>query len=106
MSIPMTGQQGPTTAGTAVSFTTRTDMAGTFLIAPSAANAGTYCFVGNDGAGDVTSANSAVLKKDTNSIVVTVNDLRQVYVDSDTDGDKVWWMRVMGQVAMIAPPAV
>ena len=104
--VVMTGQIGPTTAGSAVSFTTRDDLAGTFLIAPSAANTGSYCYVGNDGSDDVSSATGAILKKDVNSIVVTVNDLRELYVDSDTANDVVWWMRVMGQSNAVAPPAI
>ena len=105
MSIPISGQIIVTTAGSAVPFTTRTDMVGTFLISPLSANTGSYCYVGNDGAGDVTSQNGAVLKKDTHTIVITLSDLQELYADSDTTDDGLWYMRVMGQTNQIAPPA-
>ena len=106
MSTLISGQIAVTTAGTAVSFTTLTGMDGTFLIGLMPTNSGSYCYIGNDGADDVTSANGAMLKKDTHSVVITVNDLRNMYLDSDTDGDGVWWLKVMGSVMMTAPPSV
>jgi len=105
MSRALSGQVVVTTAGSAVSFTTLTDMKGTYLITPSPANTGSYCYVGNDGSDDVTSQTGTILKKDVNSLVITVSELSELKADSDTTNDIICWIRVMGEIVSYAPPA-
>jgi len=106
MSKVLSGQVVVTTAGTAVPFTTAGFTGpGTYLVKPMGGNTGTYCYIGEDGAGDVTSSNGLQLKKGIDAIVITATDLSYYYVDSDTSGDKVCWLRVMGEGNYIAPPA-
>ena len=91
-------------AGTAQQFTTDIG-GGTFTFKAIGANTGTYCYVGNDGADDVSSANGYQLKKGVDAIPLTVHELSDVWGDSDTSGDKICWIRNMGEGIGIAPPA-
>ena len=102
--IILSGQISVTTAGTAVAFTT-SSAAGLYEIKPLGGNTGTYIYVGNDGAGDVTSSNGYQLKKGLDSILVSVTDLAQLFLDADTDGDGACWHRVAGEAIGITPPA-
>ena len=100
--IVLSGQVSVTTAGTAVQFTTTAP--GLYEIKPLGGNTGSYVYVGNDGAGDVTSSNGYQLKKGLDSILVSVTNLSQLWLDSDTDGDGVCWHRVTSGSVLTAPP--
>ena len=102
--IALSGQVTCTCAANAVRFTST--YPGTFLIAPMHTNTATYIYVGNDGSttGDVTSSNGYQLKKGVDSIIVTVNNLNQLWLDSTTSGQKACWMKVMNQANNVAPP--
>ena len=104
--LVLSGQVTVTTAGAAVAFTTAgTADPGTYLIKPMGGNTGTYMYIGNDGADDVTSSNGYQLKKGVDTVLETVTDLSEYRLDADTSGDVACWLRVMGQGHAIAPPA-
>lgn len=102
--IALAGQVSVTCAGKAVRFTST--YAGTYLIRPLSGNGGTYVYVGNDGSttGDVTSSNGYQLKKDLDNLLITVNNMNQLWLDATTAGDGVSWIKVMNQANNIAPP--
>lgn len=49
-------------------------------------------YVGNDGAGDVTSANGMQLDAGEVIIFNYVGDLNTIWIDSDTNGEGVSWL--------------
>ena len=93
MARAYSGQITVATAGTAVQGPATGQ--GIFLLAASVANTGDYCYVGEDGAGDVSSTTGFVLEKSTNQVYFN-GDLNSLYFDSDTSGDKVCWLRMEG----------
>ena len=95
MANVISGQITVTTAGTAVAGTASIQP-GLFEFTPVHGNTGTYCYVGNDGANDVSSSTGYHIKKDGTPLVMAINDLSKVYFDSDTNGDKVAWVRIGG----------
>lgn len=103
--IALSGQKTVTTAGTAVQLPSTNP--GVYEIGYLPWNAGSYVYTGNDGSttGDVTSANSFVLTSTLASILVSVTNLNQIWIDADTDGDGVCWRRVAGEAINITPPA-
>ena len=102
MPLQISGVITVTTAGTAVAGPSTS--AGTFQLVASGANTGTYCYVGNDGNDDVAAANGYELSKTGSPLVISVSNLNQVYFDSDTNGDKIAWIRVVGDQHGIYPP--
>lgn len=94
----ISGQITVTTAGTAVSGTASI-VPGLFEFTPVHGNTGTYCYVGNDGADDVSSSTGYHIKKDGSPLVLSCDDLAQLYFDSDTNGDKIAWLRIADQNA-------
>ena len=101
----LSGQVAVTTAGTAIPFTTAGVAGpGTYLVKPLSSNTGTYMYIGNDGASDVTSSNGMQLKKGLDAIIITVSDLSEYYLDTDTSDDVMCYLRVMGEGQGIAPP--
>ena len=86
----MSGQITVTTAGTAVVGTTVNGKH--FVIRALAGNTGVV-YLGNDGAGDVTSANGHELSAG-DSVPIYVANLNEVYFDAATSGDKFSWLRV------------
>lgn len=102
--IALSGQVTLTCAGKAVQFTTTTP--GTYLIKPASTNTG-LIWVGNDGSttGDVTSSNGYELKKDIDSIIVTVTNLNQVWLDGTTTGEVACWFKIGGESVGNVPPA-
>ena len=102
--IALSGQVICTCAGKAVQFTTT--KAGTYLIKPLGGNNGTYIYVGNDGSttGDVTSSNGYQLKKGLDSLLITVTNLNQLWLDATTNLEGACWTRVMSEGVGIAPP--
>ena len=83
------GQITITTAGTAVQGVD-TDGGNGFYIKALAGNTG-IVYVGNDGAGDVTSANGFELSA--GDVVFFEGVLENLWFDAATDGDKVCWFR-------------
>ena len=63
-----------------------------FLLKADAANTDTV-YVGNDGAGDVTSANGFPLGTG-ESMVVEVNSLDDLWFDAAVNGEKIRWFQV------------
>ena len=101
--IAITGQKTVTTAGTAVQFTTT--LPGTYLIKPLPGNSGNYIWVGNDGSstGDVTSSNGYQLQKGVDSLLITVTNMDQLWLDAG-DGDGACYARVVAEHVRISPP--
>jgi hypothetical protein len=89
MAQVLSGQITVTTHGTAVQGTA-TVKKGTYLIKALSGNSG-LVYVGNDGAGDVTSANGYELSAG-DQIVVVVSNLNGLWFDSASDGDKLCWL--------------
>lgn len=83
------GQITVTTAGTAVQGSD-TGGGSTFYIKALAGNTG-IVYVGNDGAGDVTSANGFELSA--GEVVHFSGILEDLWFDAATDGDKLCWIR-------------
>lgn len=86
----MSGQVTVSTAGTAVQGADVQNDGG-FWIKALAANSGVI-YVGNDGAGDVTSANGFQLSAG-DKILVNVNNLKDFWFDAATNGDKACWIK-------------
>jgi len=84
------GQITVTTAGTAVQGTD-VDMDGVYLSGIDG-NTG-LVYVGHDGAGDVTAANGYELSA-TKQIFLSVTNLKELWFDAATSGDKVAWIEV------------
>lgn len=103
--IVLSGQKSVTTAGTAVALTTGANLVipGVYQIKALPANTGVV-YLGNDGAGDVTSSNGMPLSAG-DSAVLTVTDLNQLYIDATADAQGVGWLRVAGMNVGIDPPA-
>ena len=88
------GQITVTTAGTAVR---GPDQIGQeFLITPHPGNTGAYIWLGNDDAAspDVSSANGFPALAGGPVVHVQVNNLRELWFDVQTSGDKVCWLKV------------
>jgi hypothetical protein len=88
------GQITVTTAGTAVQ---GPDQVGKeFLVAPHPGNTGAYIWLGNDDAAspDVSSANGFPVIAGGPVVHVHVNNLKELWFDVQTNGDKVCWLKV------------
>lgn len=86
----MSGRITVTTAGTAVA---GPNLSGTFLLMADPGNTGTYMYIGNDGANDVTSANGYPVEKGDKDRLWEGN-LANLRVDSDTNGDKLAYLKI------------
>jgi hypothetical protein len=104
MTRQLSGQVVVAAAGTAVQFTTGNIGPGTYRVKALGGNTGNYMFVGNSSTGDVTSSNGYQLTKAVDSILVTVTDLSELWLDTDTNGDGVCWIRVIGESVGVRPP--
>jgi len=93
MANQISGQITVTTAGSAVPGPSSIQP-GLFEFTPVHGNTGDYCYVGNDSANDVSSSTGYHIKKDGTPLLMAINDLSKVYFDSDTNGDKIAWVRV------------
>ena len=104
--LQISGQVIVSTAGSAVHFTTTAGMIepGLFLVKGLPANTG-VCYVGNDGASDVTSSNGFPLSAG-DVVPETVTDIYNLIVDSTVSGEGVGWLRVGGAVVGIDSPAI
>lgn len=87
----LSGQITVTTAGTAVQGTAVQGYG--FFIRALSTNTGVV-YVGNDGAGDVTSANGYELAAG-DQIYIEVRNLNELYFDSATNGDKFCWLKAL-----------
>ena len=86
----ISGQVTVTTAGTAVQGTD-VDSDNGFFIKALAANSGVV-YVGNDGAGDVSSSNGYQLSSG-EQILVEASNLKDMWFDAATNGDKICWIK-------------
>ena len=84
------GQMTVTTAGTALALGEGL-VGGALMVKALIGNAG-QVYVGNDGAGDVTSANGIELASGDVVIFDTVSNLSALIVDSDNNGEGVSWI--------------
>jgi hypothetical protein len=84
------GQITVTTAGTAV---TANQPGNLFALAPHPTNTGSI-WIGNDDAADVTNANGFALPAGGSPVVIQAANLNQIYVDADTNGEKLCWLRL------------
>ena len=90
MGAPISGVITVETAGTAVQ---GPDVGpGEFVIKADPENTG-YIYVGNDGAGDVSSANGYKLDAG-EAAVLRVAKLSDVWFDSSVNGEKATWIKV------------
>jgi len=88
--MALSGQKTVTTAGTAVALGSQ-QISGALMVKALLANTGNV-FVGNDGAGDVTSANGMELDAGEVIIFGYVGNLSTIMVDSATSGEGVAWL--------------
>lgn len=97
----ISGQVTVTTAGTAVQFSsTQLRIDGPLLVGALEGNTGNV-YVGNDGAGDVTSSNGFELGPGDRIVIPYVGDLYSLWGDAASDGDKLCWHR--GAVMSVSP---
>ena len=88
----ISGQVTVAVVGTAVQGPSVATEGEGFIVEALPANTG-YIYVGNDGAGDVTSANGFPLDAGT-SILLRVRNLNEVYFDASVAGEKAAWLKV------------
>ena len=88
----ISGQKTVTTAGTAVALGSASSQ-GPLMIMALIANTNNI-YVGNDGAGDVTSANGLELASGDAIVFDFVGNLGSVWLDADTNGEGVAWIRL------------
>lgn len=87
--IKFSGQVTVTTAGTAVQGPD-VDCPGGVIVRALAANTGKM-YVGNDGAGDVASTTGFELDA-SEKVYIPVSNLKDLWVDSSVNGEKVCWV--------------
>lgn len=87
---PISGQITVTTAGTEVQGPNVSLSNGVWIKALAGNTSVVY--VGNDGAGAVTSSNGFQLDK-SQTILVQVDNLNQLWFDAATNGDKFCWIK-------------
>lgn len=88
----LSGQKTVTTAGTAVPLSaTELRINGPLMVKALLANTNNV-YVGNDGAGDVTSGNGVELDAGESIVFSYVGDLQKVFLDADTNGEGVSWV--------------
>lgn len=93
MAKAMSGQVTVATVGTAVAFGTDVH-ADKFALLADPANTGTYMYVGNDGSADVSSTTGFALKKGDPPVVSRFAP-KDMWVDTDNNGDKLCWLRML-----------
>jgi hypothetical protein len=87
---PISGQKVVTTAGTAVVLGSL-QVAAPIMVKALDSNTD-YVYVGNDGAGDVTSANGLQLAADEAVIFQFIGNLGAIMLDSVVNGEGVAWL--------------
>ena len=88
--MAISGQKTVTAAGTAEALGTQS-IQGPLMVKGLLAN-GDNVYIGNDGAGDVTSANGLELDAGDTIVFDFVGHLGSIMVDSDANGEGVSWM--------------
>ena len=88
--MAISGQKTVTAAGTAEALGTQS-IQGPLMVKGLLAN-GDNVYIGNDGAGDVTSANGLELDAGDTIVFDFVGHLASIMVDSDANGEGVSWM--------------
>ena len=88
--MALSGQKAVTTAGTAEALGSQ-QINGPLMVKALPANTGSI-YVGNDGAGDVSSANGLVLAAGDVIIFDWVGNLGSIIIDSSVDGEGVAWL--------------
>jgi hypothetical protein len=88
--MPISGQTTVTAAGTAVPLGSQ-QIAAPLMVKALSANTG-LVFLGNDGAGDVTSANGMQLAAGEMVIFNHVANLSALYLDAAVNGEGVCWL--------------
>jgi hypothetical protein len=84
------GQKTVTTAGTAEALGSQV-VNGPLMVKALLANSNNV-YVGNDGAGDVTSANGLELDAGDSVVFEFVGNLSEIILDADTNGEGVSWL--------------
>jgi hypothetical protein len=92
--MALSGQKSVTTAGTAEKLGSQV-IAGALMVKALAGNTGTI-YIGNDGAGDVSSANGMPLAARELVIFYHVSDLSALWIDSTVNGEGVAWLALEG----------
>lgn len=88
----ISGQKTVTTAGTAVALGTLV-INGPIMIRALSGNTGSV-YIGNDGAGDVTSSNGLEITPTDSVVFDFVGWLGALYLDSAVDGEGVSWCQL------------
>lgn len=89
--MAISGQKTVTTAGTAERLHTGLVANAALMVKALPANTG-IMYIGNDGAGDVSSANGMPLSAGDAAVFAFVSDLREIWVDSTVNGEGVAWL--------------
>lgn len=90
MPIPHSGKTTVATAGTAVALGSG-QVAGPLMVKALAANTGKI-YLGNDGAGDVSSLNGLELSSGEVVVFQFVGQLSSIMVDASVNGEGVTWL--------------
>lgn len=93
MAKALSGQVTVTTAGTAVQFGTGTSPR-KFVLMAHPGNTGDDMYLGNSGAGDVSSANGLPIRKGAHPVVARFAP-KDMWVDTDNSGDKLCWLNIL-----------
>lgn len=88
--MAVSGQKVVAAHGTAVALGSQ-DIRGPLMVKALLSNTNNI-YIGNDGAGDVTSANGLQLDAGEAVIFSYVGNLANIIIDSDTDGEGVSWL--------------
>jgi hypothetical protein len=88
----ISGQKTVTTAGTAEALGSQS-IQGPLMVKALIANTNNV-YIGNDGADDITSANGLELAGGDAVIFDWISDLGVLWLDVDTDGEGVAWLRL------------
>jgi hypothetical protein len=88
--MSLSGRKSVTTAGTAVALGDQ-QIAAPLAVKANTANTG-FIYIGNDGAGDVSSSNGFSLAAGDVIIFEHVSNLSSIYIDSAVNGEGVSWL--------------
>ena len=103
--MALNGQTIVTAAGTPEVFSTVAAVGpGTVLVRAIPGNTGDYCYIGFTSL-TATSEAGYVINKTDDEIALTLVDPADLWVDSDTSGDKICWIMSEGENQRIKAPA-
>ena len=89
--MTLSGQKTITAAGTAERLHDGLVVNGAVMVKALPANTGT-AYIGNDGAGDVSSANGLPLSAGDAAVFAFVGDLREIWLDTTVNDEGVAWL--------------